>query len=280
MSAGRVLREGDELPPYVVRAVNDAAESENKIHDDAVARRYGFRGGLVPGVTVHAYMTQPVVEAFGRPWVEHGSMTARFLEPVYEGQDTTVSARVTRRSEEGIELALEMRNPSGGLCAIGTASLPAAPAPAPTADAVPAAIRTGERPPADERSLAIGTVLGTLRETCTVEDHGAYLDLIAEPLPLFRGPAAVVHPGWLMRRANFVLAENVRLGPWMHVSSEVTHFGVLHPGDTVETRAVVTALFERKGHRFVDLDVLMLGPGGNPVLRTAHRSIYQPRVKE
>jgi len=33
-----------------VSAYNTAAASDNKIHDDSVARRFGFRGGLVPGV--------------------------------------------------------------------------------------------------------------------------------------------------------------------------------------------------------------------------------------
>ena len=40
------------LPPHTLRAHNDAAASANKIHDDAVAAQYGFRGGLVPGVSV------------------------------------------------------------------------------------------------------------------------------------------------------------------------------------------------------------------------------------
>jgi len=51
---------------YRVRAHNAATESENKIHHDDVAQRHGFRGGLVPGVTVYAYMTHPVVALFGR----------------------------------------------------------------------------------------------------------------------------------------------------------------------------------------------------------------------
>ena len=50
---------------YEVRAHNAATASENKIHDDDVARRYGFSGGLVPGVTLYAYMTRPVVDALG-----------------------------------------------------------------------------------------------------------------------------------------------------------------------------------------------------------------------
>jgi hypothetical protein len=45
------------LAPYSVAAFNTAHDSENKIHDDATARRFGFGGGLVPGVDVYAYMT-------------------------------------------------------------------------------------------------------------------------------------------------------------------------------------------------------------------------------
>src|SRR5439155_1608329 len=63
---------GSMTTSYAVQAYNPATASENKIHDDEVARTYGFQGGLVPGVTVYAYMTHPVAETFGRPWLEHG----------------------------------------------------------------------------------------------------------------------------------------------------------------------------------------------------------------
>jgi hypothetical protein len=74
-----------------VRAHNAATQSENEIHHDDVARTYGFQGGLVPGVTVYAYMTHPVVETFGRPWLEHG----RWLPGscgCYDGDEVTVDA--------------------------------------------------------------------------------------------------------------------------------------------------------------------------------------------
>ena len=38
----------DLLPEYHVKAINTSTDSENKIHDDATARHYGFAGGLVP----------------------------------------------------------------------------------------------------------------------------------------------------------------------------------------------------------------------------------------
>src|SRR5919199_1920553 len=49
----------------------------------------GNEGGLVPGVTVYAYMTRPVVERWGRDWVERGTMTARFVQPLYDGDQAT-----------------------------------------------------------------------------------------------------------------------------------------------------------------------------------------------
>jgi len=79
---------------YRVRARNTAVESENKIHDDSVAAGYGFRGGLVPGVTVYAYMTVPIVERFGLDWVERGSMQVKFHQPFYDGEEVSVQAEV------------------------------------------------------------------------------------------------------------------------------------------------------------------------------------------
>lgn len=268
---------GQKLEPYTVRAINDAADSENKIHDDAVAREYGYRGGLVPGVTVHAYMTHPIVEALGIAWLERGRMTARFLKPVYEGEETTTHARVLECSASSITVELSATDPRDETCAVGTASLDLADEPA-RVDILPTRQLPGVRPPADEHSLAVGTVLGTLVETFRQEPgHTDYLRLINEDAAVYHGSGAVAHPGWLMRRANSVLVENVRMGPWMHVSSDVTHLGLLHDGERLETRAVVTDLFERKGHRFVDLDVLMLANVSRPVMRVAHRAIYAIR---
>ena len=62
---------------YRVNAKNTSLLSDNKIHDDAVAKTYGFRGGLVPGVDVFAYLTHPPAERWGRAWLEHGTIPHR-----------------------------------------------------------------------------------------------------------------------------------------------------------------------------------------------------------
>ncbi len=78
--------------PYRVSAFNTAKASENKIHDDATAQRFGFKGGFVGGVNVYAYMSHQPVQRWGRAWLERGTGEARFAKPVYEGDIAEVTA--------------------------------------------------------------------------------------------------------------------------------------------------------------------------------------------
>src|SRR6201997_2349566 len=103
---------------YRVSAYNTSKLSENKIHDDTVARKYGFSGGLVPGVDVIAYMLHLPVAKWGRAFLERGLIEARFLKPVYDGEVAEVSAAL---EADGLTIEVQSR---GDLCATGTASLP------------------------------------------------------------------------------------------------------------------------------------------------------------
>jgi acyl dehydratase len=129
-----------------------------------------------------------------------------------------------------------------------------------------------ERPEADEASLAVGTTLGTLYTVATHDVVDGYLAAVELQTEL----VDAVHPGWLILAANDVLVRNVRLGPWIHVGSEVHLVGLVRYDDTVETRATVTANWENKGHRFVDLDVTSF-VDDRLVSRVQHTAIYQLR---
>ncbi len=269
---------GQSLPEYSVRAHNAATHSDNKIHEDSVAKAYGFRGGLVPGVTVHAYMTRPFTEHLGLPWVERGTISARFLKPFYEGDECRVLATVTAVTDRAVEFEVAAHNEDGELCGSGSASLPFDAVRPPSPDAVPLALLPSERPEAGVESLAIGTVLGTLEWDFKFEGYYTeYLAEVADDLSLHHGVDGVAAPGYLVRWGNSALTANVLLGPWVHVSSEVQHFSAAHPGDQLRSAAIVTDLFERKGHQFVDLDVLIVANETRPVMRIAHRAIYQLR---
>src|SRR6266567_4180086 len=105
------------LPPYSVSAYNTAKASENKIHDDATAKRFGFKGGLVGGVHVYAYMSHLPVQRWGRAWLERGTGEARFDKPVYEGDIAQITA-----AEDSNGMSIQV-NSVGVLCATGRANL-------------------------------------------------------------------------------------------------------------------------------------------------------------
>jgi acyl dehydratase len=263
---------GKPPAPYRVQAHNTSTASENRIHSDDEAAKYGFRGGLVPGVAVYAYMTRPAVDLFGQQWVETGTMSARFVQPFYEGDDVVVTPAI----DGGNALQLEATRGDGGdVCATGRAGVrePAAPPEGSSYPDVPT-------PAADQRPPATTEVLRSLPGLALppvrfhADKAAEYLDGIADDHPLFRDEG-VAHPGWLIRFANAVLSANVRLGPWIHTGSEVTHFRAVVDGDQVSTRARVADLFERKGHRFVTLDVVLLVGDSDPVLRATHTAIYE-----
>ncbi len=105
-------------PEYRVQACNLSHASENKIHDDTVARRFGFGGGLVPGVELYAYMTHLPVARWGIAWLERGTAECRFMKPVYDGRLVCVSATAA-----ACTLAITLES-EGQRCASGSAVLP------------------------------------------------------------------------------------------------------------------------------------------------------------
>lgn len=256
---------------YRVVAFNTATASANKIHDDEVARRYGFGGGLVPGVDVYAYMTHPPAEAWGLDWLSWGSMQARFLAPVYEGDDVTLDYDLA-----GDRMTIELRNAEGVVCATGRATVGGGPRPLPEPSASATTAPPPELPEASPVSLAVGTALRLGAHRFHADLAGEYLADVREGLPLY-AEARVAHPGWLLRDANYVLSRNVALGPWIHVESVTRHFGLVQDGDEVDAHATVTREWEHKGHRFVELDVLLVVDGKRPAVRVTHTAIYRPR---
>jgi acyl dehydratase len=256
------------LQPYTVVAYNTARESENKIHDDTVAKRFGFTGGLVPGVDVYAYMAHAPVARWGRDFLAHGTLEARFARPVYDGEAASVLAK-----SDGDGLAIEVVS-RDSLCASGHAAMTQTAPPALDAFAETAA--AAERVPADETSLAVGRCLGIRPLAITADWSARYVADVRERDPLYL-EQGLSHPGQLPRLFNWALTHNVVLGPWIHVGSKVDHFAAAKVGDELTVRARVTANYERKGHRFVELDGLVVANGTAPVARVAHTAIYRPR---
>jgi acyl dehydratase len=257
------------LEAYRVQAYNTAKLSENKMHDDTVAKRFGFSGGLVPGVDVMAYMMHLPVAKWGRAFLERGLIEARFVKPVYDGEVANVSGE---ESNGVLSIEVESR---GQLCATGSASLPAF-APSLSISDFSEIAAAAERRPVNATSYELGKWLGTVPRAWAGEAASEYLTDIRERDPIY-AREGLGHPGLLQRIMNRVLVDNAILGPWIHVGSRMQLLAAAASGDELTARARVTGNYEKKGHRFVELDALVVANGRTALAHCQHIAIYQPR---
>jgi len=257
------------LQAYRVSAYNTAKLSENKMHDDTVAKRFGFSGGLVPGVDVMAYMMHLPVAKWGRAFLERGLIEARFVKPVYDGD----IADVTGEESDGV-LSIEVES-RGELCATGSASLPAS-APSVSLSDFPDIAAVAERRPVNATSYQLDKWLGSVPRAWAGEAAEEYLTDVRERDPIY-AKEGLGHPGLLQRVMNKVLVDNAILGPWIHVGSRMQLLSAAGSGDELSARARVTGNYEKKGHRFVELDALVVANGRTPLAHCQHTAIYQPR---
>jgi acyl dehydratase len=257
------------IGPYQVSAYNTSKHSENKMHDDTVAKRYGFVGGLVPGVDVMAYMMHLPVAKWGRAFLERGLIEARFVKPVYDGE----LADVIGEESNGV-LAIQVES-RGGLCAAGTASLPVSAPSFFLSDFVGVAA-VAERKPVDATSYALGKWLGAVPRTWAADAANEYLADIRETEEIYTREG-LGHPGLLPRVMNKVLVDNAIMGPWIHVGTRMQLLSAARIGDELTARAKVVGNYDKKGHRFVELDALVVANGNTPLAHCHHIAIYQPR---
>ncbi|MBM4383093.1 MAG: hypothetical protein FJ091_06945 [Deltaproteobacteria bacterium] len=258
-------------------AYNAATESENRIHADDVAQRFGFRGGLVPGVTVFAYLVQPAIEAWGLDWLSRGGATITCKKPLYDGAQFEVSV-TTEADERGY--AGRVVDDAGVLCADGRVWLPRELPPAPRRSGARPVPALDARLPATraalERLREIGMGALRLRWNADGEMGRTSRDLADMPALVRPDREALANPAFVLGLANWVLARNVRLDAWIHAQSEAQLFASVPLGSEITVEAHVTDLFEKGGHEFVDLDIAAFSDE-HALMSAKHRAIYRLR---
>lgn len=228
-------------------AVNTVPDSENRMHADDVAVRYGFRGGLVPGVEVFGYLCQAFEEQHGIEWRSHGWAELRLIRPFYDGE-----AVIVRGEQSMGDWALSAEGDDGGVRAtlrlglINRAALPVD---------VPAGPLPETRPAVSEEALAVDTVMGSI--TRVLSD---------------------ATPREMLEAANRILMANYVLDPWIHTGSKLQWFRVPKAGEAVDVRAVIDELFARKGHSMVRYS-LAYAIGDETVLNVEHTAIWRLQLK-
>ena len=196
------------------RPTTPSKQSENKMHDDTVAKRFGFSGGLVPGVDVMAYMMHLPVAKWGRAFLERGLIEARFVKPVYDGE----IAEAHGEESNGV-LSIQVAEPRRALR---------------DRHRVIAGIRADRfrlptlsklrrwRSASRSMPLPMSSANGSAprRATGRAERPGNIWPIFSETDPIY-AQEGLGHPGLLQRVMNKVLVDNAIMGPWIHVGSRM-----------------------------------------------------------
>lgn len=230
-------------------ARNSVADSPNEIHGDGAAR-YGFGGGLVPGIALLAYACEALRSAV-EGWVEGGYVRLRYRWPVYDGQAVSVTVEPGATGECA---ALRLRRPDGVEAASGVASLSAS-------------HYSGRRPelrrrpdhdapvPLTGAHLLQMEILRPISHAITATDvasefaghgldPGPYIDRGVAPV------ACVAQSYFQFSDVNFV-----RLGPSLLVESELLSVEPVALEAQLTIRGRIDRLFSRSGRRYMTVEV-------------------------
>jgi hypothetical protein len=257
-------------------AFNPVPESENRIHADDVAHAYGFRGGLVPGVVVSAYLLHPAAVAWERAWAERGSAHVVVHSPVYDGEAFEVVLDETAPDAYTARL-IDAR---GAHCATATARLLTAPpaAPQPRRDALLARDHTRPLASRDAMEALRASGMGAMPARWNADaEITRYLRDAAGMAPVYRD-AGLANPAFVLGLTNWVLGRNVQMSPWLHLQTDSQHYRCIEQGCELYVEAAVADLFEKKGHEFVDADVAVFRCEDDAAVASIRlRAIYKLR---
>ena len=233
------------MPSYEVIARNHSTAHENRIHSDEVAKQYGFKGALVPGVAVYGHLTRPLAERFGRDFLSRSIVALRLIKPAYDGD----RLRIDLSEDDGQHLA-QCHNQEGTLLAVLRVQLSNEVPPPETPLSLGKRAKRRGRVEINWAVVKEGEPYPVWDWEISPAENRRFCEQIADDLALYE---ALVHPHAILSIANQALTREFVMPAWIHTASEVRHRQALQVGDSVAVRAVPMEKWRRKGHEFVRL---------------------------
>ncbi len=235
-------------------AFNTAPDSENKIHGDELAKEYGFEGGLVPGVTISAYLIHPVIEVWGRDWLEKGYVNCHITSPLYDHDkfevvtdfidDNSLNTSLIRHNgviSANAEVAITKDLPNPPLMRKDKIVEP---------DFIPPKATKAEWNKLKEEGCK------AFRFYWGGKDPLVYLrDVNSLPYLLQPDKGGFSNLSFLLGCSNWILAGNAYMNPWVHLQTTSQNFKSVQYGTNLVAEMEVNKTYEKKGHEFVEVTV-------------------------
>ena len=109
----------------MLNAYAEASGDHNPIHiDEAFARTTPMGGTIAHGMLVLGLISEMMTGAFGRRWLEGGTLEVRFRAPSRPGDIVTARARDGKLADGRLRYAVECVSQNDELLISGTAEVP------------------------------------------------------------------------------------------------------------------------------------------------------------
>ena len=248
-----------------------------------MAQRFGFEGGLVPGVTVSAYLVQPGVEAWGEAFFAGGGPHVQILKPTYH--EEPFRCEITTQTDARFES--QIVNSTGRVSAVATVIRQVdeqqQPLPifrgdplAPT-DYVPPSATPERFEALKEKGCLATEYLFDAANPRTWYFHRA------PQMPKIHQPGGedvetVAPTSFLLGCGNWIFSANAMMNPWVHLETHHRSIAPIRQGETVRCEMLVEEWFERRGHLFADVTVSLFEARSRAPRGVIHqRAIYRLR---
>jgi hypothetical protein len=262
------------VSPQQILAFNDATNSENRIHSDDVAARYGFRGALVSGVNIYGYLSQPLVNSFGDSWLRAGIQDVMFLKPAFQDELLTIQTELLNGESSERNCVTTACNEQGTLIARLESWLPALMPPAnPLADCH----CPDQSLPREEihwDNIAVNQPLPFHSWHPDAEANASHVAVQRDRAHCYRGENAHVHPYFLLDACNKALMRRYIMPAWIHTGSKLILRRPIKVGLDYGVKSIPIDKWERKGHQFIKL-YLAFWEGDKLALEVEHTAIFR-----
>ena len=252
------------MTTHHVVARNFSTHSENRMHSDEMASRYGFQGALVPGVAIYGHLVKPLVDHFGAAWLNDSCVEVKLIKPTYHGDELTIEW-------PGVGEDVVATNQRGELISIISTVSPQVIANVPDELGLLGEVKLPGRPEIAWDNVCIGEVFSPWAVQLSGDENQRFASEIGDDSALY---ANHIHPHYLLSLANEALMQEYVMPAWIHVKSKITHRAALQVDDEVELRSVVADRSERKGHQFIAIH-LSFWRGEEIALDIEHHAIFR-----
>ena len=243
------------IEPYVVVARHARNHiTPNRMHEDGLPQKLGFRGALVLGAAIFGHMTRGIVSRFGQDWLNQSVTDAKFLKSVCDGDRLRIET-IPIQGVRAFNVTAYNETMNGELCATLVTEFSGNPPPIdPMADLDP---NEWEGKVTKERSwerIEIGRAYRTLSHILSQAENDQWINVLQDESQIYKKkPYSAFHPSQILLQAPLGACNQYRGDNAIHASSKVVIRDMLKVGDEVQLLTVPAAKWEKKGNQWVTL---------------------------